>query len=64
MEAVVCHGFGESGVEEVPRPSPSASEVLVSVERVQLSVTECQLYRGQELSAHDAVRDRLAAGDG
>lgn len=46
MEAVVCHDFGEPSVEEVPRPSPSESEVLVSVEGVQLSVTACQLYRG------------------
>lgn len=62
MKAVVCHEFGESTVEDVPKPTPGPDEVLLSIDRVQLSVTECNLYYGNEITHYEAVRDRLAAG--
>lgn len=43
-------------------PSVEPSQVLVKVRRVQLSVTECNLYFGEEISHHEAVRDRLEDG--
>lgn len=64
MQAIVCHDFGESTVEDVPRPEPAAHELLLETERVQLSVTECNLYRGNEITHYEVIRDRLAAGDG
>ncbi len=64
MKAVVCHDFGESTIEEVPDPEPDPDEVLLEVERVQLSVTECNLYYGNEIAHYEVVRDRLAAEDG
>lgn len=63
MKAVVCHDFGESTVEEVPEPTPASDEVLLEIERVQLSVTECNLYYGNEIAHYETIRDRLAAGD-
>jgi threonine dehydrogenase-like Zn-dependent dehydrogenase len=62
MKAVVCHGFGDSTIEEVPDPTPGPEEVLLEIERVQLSVTECNLYYGNEIAHYEAVRDRLASG--
>lgn len=64
METVVCRDFGDSQIEDVPRPTPGSPEVIISVSRVQLSVTECQLYRGEKLSAHETVRSRIKNGDG
>lgn len=64
MEAVVCTDFGESAVREVPRPEPDPEEVLVAVDRVQLSVTECRLYQGDPIAHHETVAARLDAGDG
>jgi threonine dehydrogenase-like Zn-dependent dehydrogenase len=64
MDAVVCSDFGEATVREVPRPDPGPDEVLVAVERVQLSVTECRLYHGDPIAHHETVAARLAAGDG
>lgn len=64
MDAVICTDFNESEVRSVPRPTPGEAEVLVSVERVQLSVTECNLYRGADIIHIEETRDRLAAGDG
>lgn len=62
MKAVVCEAFGESSVEDVPMPSVRSDEVLVDIQRVQLSVTECNLYHGEEISHHETVRDRLEDG--
>ncbi len=64
MQAIVCHEFGESTVEDVPQPEPTADEVLLEIDRVQLSVTECNLYRGNKITHYEVIRDRLAAGDG
>ncbi|WP_276259092.1 zinc-dependent alcohol dehydrogenase [Haloglomus litoreum] len=64
MEAIVCTDFGESTVREVERPDPGPDEVLVAVDRVQLSVTECRLYQGDPIAHHETVRARLEAGDG
>jgi len=63
MKTVVCHDFGESTLEEVPDPTPGSGEVLLEIERVQLSVTECNLYLGNEIAHYETVRDRLASGD-
>lgn len=63
MQAVVCHDFNESSVEEVPTPSPDPDEVLLEIQRVQLSVTECNLYRGNEITHYEAVNARLSDGD-
>ncbi len=62
MQAVVCHDFGEWSVTEVPEPTPEANDVLLSIERVQLSVTECNLYYGNEIAHYEAIRDRLQSG--
>lgn len=59
MEAVVCHDFEESSVEDVPVPEPEPDEVLVEVRRVQLSVTECNLYRGNEIAHYEQIVERL-----
>ncbi|NHN61559.1 MULTISPECIES: zinc-binding dehydrogenase [Halorussus] len=59
MKAVVCYDFGESAVEEIPRPDPDPTEVLVEVHQVQLSVTECSLYRGEEITHYEAITSRL-----
>lgn len=62
MRAVVCQDFDESSVEEVDRPTPGPGEVLLGVRRVQLSVTECNLYRGNRIAHYDQVAPRLADG--
>jgi threonine dehydrogenase-like Zn-dependent dehydrogenase len=64
MKAVVCDDFNDGSVEEVPRPEPAAHELLVRVDRVQLSVTECYLYRGEEFAFFEKVRERMHEGDG
>lgn len=63
MEAVICHNFGDATVKEVPRPSPGRNEVLVAVDRVQLSLTECDLYHGVEKGTYSVVRERLQTGE-
>jgi len=45
MDAVVIDEFKSFDVIDVPRPEPESGEVLIDVSRVQLSVTECLLYR-------------------
>ena len=62
MQAVVCEEFGESSIKDVPVPTIGPGEVLVEIRRVQLSVTECNLYHGEEISHHETVRDRLNDG--
>lgn len=64
MKAVVCHDYGESAVEEVERPEPGPGEVLIEVQRVQLSVTECNLYRGESLTHGQSVAERLDGDEG
>lgn len=62
MQAVVCPEFGESRLEDVPIPSIDESEVLVKIRRVQLSVTECNLFYGEEISHYETIRGRLDDG--
>lgn len=62
MDAIVCHDFGESAVESVPEPTLGPEDLLVDIRRVQLSVTECNLYYGEEIAHYEQIRDRLAAG--
>ncbi|WP_255197443.1 zinc-dependent alcohol dehydrogenase [Halorarius litoreus] len=64
MRAIVCDDFEECRVADVPTPEPAAGELLLAVKRVQLSITECQLYHGAAVVHYESVRDRLAAGDG
>lgn len=64
MDAVVCTDFNESEVRSVSRPEPVEDEVLIAVERVQLSVTECSLYRGADVIHAEGIRERLESGDG
>ncbi|THE65981.1 zinc-binding dehydrogenase [Salinadaptatus halalkaliphilus] len=63
MDAVVVDEFEESRIADVPRPTPDSGEVLIEVSRVQLSVTECLLYRGAEIIHYDAIERRLEGGD-
>lgn len=62
MEAVLCYNDNKSSVEEVERPEPTSGEVLIEVLRVQLSVTECNLYRGKQLTHGEAVSARIGPG--
>lgn len=62
MEAVVFHDYNDARVEEVPRPTPSEDEVLIATSRVQLSVTECNLYRGEKIAHYDQIKRRLSTG--
>lgn len=64
MKAVICEEFDDAAVREVPNPDPARGEVVIAVDRVQLSVTECQLFEGEEVAHYEAVRDRLRADDG
>lgn len=64
MRAVVCTDFESSEVTEVETPAPDRGEVLIEVSRVQLSVTECMLYRGAEVAHHDEVAGRIRESDG
>lgn len=59
MDAVVVSEFGSFGVADVGRPEPRDGEVLIEVSRVQLSVTECLLYRGKEVVHYDAVEQAI-----
>lgn len=64
MDAVYCTDFGEFEIRSAPRPTPDVSAVLVEVDRVQLSVSECKLYRGEGVAHYDTIRERLDQGDG
>jgi len=64
MKAVICQEFGDATVSDVERPTPGPNEVLVEVLRVQLSVTECQLFRGEPVAHYEAVAERIDRGDG
>lgn len=62
MEAVVFDDFNQASVRDVDRPEPASDEVLLSVNRVQLSVTECHLYRGADIAHHDQILVRFEDG--
>lgn len=64
MQAVVFEDFSEGAVRDVPRPEPGPDDVLLAVNQVQLSVTECWVYNGIESAYFDVVKERLAEGDG
>jgi threonine dehydrogenase-like Zn-dependent dehydrogenase len=64
MRAVIVTDIGRAEVADVPTPEPASDEVLVAVDRVQLSVTECRLFRDADLAYADIVRRRVEAGDG
>jgi len=59
MQAILCHGFEDGRLKNIPEPEPAAGEVKVKVERVQLSVTECALYRDKEITHYEEVKARL-----
>jgi threonine dehydrogenase-like Zn-dependent dehydrogenase len=63
MDAVVIDEFGSFDVIDIPRPEPSTGEVLIAVSRVQLSVTECLLYRGESVAHYDAVKRQIRDGN-
>jgi threonine dehydrogenase-like Zn-dependent dehydrogenase len=62
MRAVVCRPGGEASIETFAEPTAAATEVVVAVERVQLSVTECRLFRGDDIAHREAIDARLASG--
>jgi threonine dehydrogenase-like Zn-dependent dehydrogenase len=63
MKAVLMKDFGESYIREIPEPDVDKDEIKVAVDRVQLSITECGLYKGQKLMGVDTVKDRLKRGE-
>jgi len=63
MDAVVIDEFESFDVIDIPRPEPSTGEVLIDVSRVQLSVTECLLYRGESVAHYDAVKRQIRDGN-
>ncbi|WP_092816860.1 zinc-dependent alcohol dehydrogenase [Halopenitus malekzadehii] len=62
MQAIVCHGFEDHSIETVPEPEPENGDVKVAIDRVQLSVTECALYRGQRIAHYEAIKRRFEDG--
>lgn len=64
MDAVVCHDFNEWSIESVPRPSVGPDDVLIDVDRVQLSVTECYRFRGEPISGREKIHEQMQEGDG
>lgn len=64
MDAVICQSFGSATVAEVESPTPAADEVLIEILRVQLSVTECRLFRGESVAHYETVAERIDRGDG
>lgn len=63
MDAIVIEEFGSFSIAEMDRPAPREGEVLIDVARVQLSVTECLLYRGREVAHYDAVERAIHNGE-
>lgn len=63
MQAIVCTDFGVAEVRDIETPVPEPGEVLVEVARVQLSVTECLLYRGAEVAHYDEIEHRIRESD-
>lgn len=63
MDAIVVEEFGSFSVEDIDHPEPQDGEVLIDVARVQLSVTECLLYRGREIAHYDTVEQAIHNGE-
>lgn len=63
MDAIVVDDFESFRVADVDRPEPREREVLIDVSRVQLSVTECSLYRGKEVAHYDTVERAITEGE-
>ncbi len=63
MKAVVCSDFGSAQLKDIPRPDPRQGEVVLKVRRVQLSVTECRLFRGEKIAHYETVARRLKDGE-
>jgi threonine dehydrogenase-like Zn-dependent dehydrogenase len=63
MDAVVVEAFDSFDVRDIDRPEPRDGEVLIDVSRVQLSVTECLLYRGTEVAHYDAIERAIHEGE-
>lgn len=63
MKAIHISDYTEYRVEETPVPEIAADEVLIEVDRVQLSVTECMLYQGESTYAYETIQNRLRSGD-
>lgn len=62
MQAIVCHDFEDARLENVQEPEPAAGQVKVTIDRVQLSVTECSLYHGEQIAHYEQVKARLDNG--
>lgn len=62
METLLVSDYSDAEIDELPRPTPESEEVLIEVDRVQLSVTECNLYRGAEIAHAEEVSQRMADG--
>lgn len=60
MERLQFQDYNDAVVEDVLRPTPEGDEVLIEVDRVQLSVTECNLYQGADIAHSEQVSRRLA----
>ena len=63
MKAVQFTDFDESVVTEIEREPPGPGEVEIAVDRVQLSVTECDLIKGVKKKHYDQVKRRIESGD-
>lgn len=63
MLAIECPEFNEYEVVEIARDEPDHGEVSIAVDRVQLSVTECSLYRGERIAHFETVQRRMEHGD-
>lgn len=64
MDVLKVTDFGEWELEDVAVPDPAPDEVLVQVNRVQLSVTECLIFAGETSTMHDIIRERMVDGNG
>jgi threonine dehydrogenase-like Zn-dependent dehydrogenase len=59
MKAIQFYDFNEFKLEDVPTPTPDGTDVLIEVNNVQLSITECKRYRGEKIAGHEVLRERL-----
>ena len=63
MDAVITTDYESFRIADVPVPTPDEDEVLLEVNRVQLSVTECWMWKG-DLEPSSQLDDRIRNGDG
>ncbi|WP_418280341.1 zinc-dependent alcohol dehydrogenase [Halorubrum sp. DTA98] len=63
MKAVQFTDFQESEIVEIEREDPGPSEVEIKIDRVQLSVTECDLIMGVQKKHYEQVKHRIESGD-